>query len=79
MSRRHALHDVWKLLLAEADRRVKVHLASALVLVATGGLLAALAPLALKAMVDAVAGTSQAPNLQFGREALTSVSFRTAL
>lgn len=71
MPRRHPLHDVCKLLLAEADRQVRAHLALALALVATGGLLAALAPLALKAMIDAVAGTFGAPDPPSGLDALT--------
>jgi ABC-type multidrug transport system fused ATPase/permease subunit len=71
MSRQHALHDVWRLLLAEADRTVRTRLGLALVLVGTGGLLAALAPLALKAMVDAVADTSQARDQQLGMDVLT--------
>jgi ABC-type transport system involved in Fe-S cluster assembly fused permease/ATPase subunit len=61
-----ALPEVLRLLRSEADRTVAWNLAAAMLLVVTGGLLAALAPLALKGMVDAVAGAQhdvrQAPS-----------------
>lgn len=51
---RRAIPDMLRLLRAEADRTIRLHLLAALLLVIVGGLLAALAPLALKAMVDAL-------------------------
>ena len=54
--------ELWRLLRRDADRRVRVQLGVALVLVGCSGLLAALAPLALKAMVDAVAGATPTPS-----------------
>ena len=57
-SRTRDIGRVLRLLRAEADRRVVSHgLATALVVVASGAL-AALAPLVLKSLVDAVAGPS---------------------
>jgi ABC-type multidrug transport system fused ATPase/permease subunit len=56
MPLRHTLPAFLRLLHAEADRTIRLHLLAALLLVIAGGVLAALAPLALKAMVDAVAG-----------------------
>jgi len=53
------LREVGALLRALADRTVHAHLGLAVLLVGAGGLLAALAPLALTAMVDAVARASR--------------------
>jgi len=64
------LSEVLRLLQHIADRRVHLHLAAALVLVAAGGLLAALAPLALKSMVDAVAVAAQPDSHVGGQRAL---------
>jgi ABC-type transport system involved in Fe-S cluster assembly fused permease/ATPase subunit len=58
MAKAHVLLEVFQLLRTDADRTVRWHLAAAVALVTTGGLLAALAPLALKGMVDAVAGAA---------------------
>ncbi|MES2956712.1 MAG: ABC transporter ATP-binding protein [Pseudomonadota bacterium] len=53
--------DIVRLLYAEADTTVKRRFAVALLLVVAGALLAALAPLALKGLVDAVADGQAAP------------------
>jgi ABC-type multidrug transport system fused ATPase/permease subunit len=55
---RRALPEILGLLRAETDRTIRLNLLAALLMVFAGGLLAALAPLALKGMVDAVAGTA---------------------
>jgi ABC-type transport system involved in Fe-S cluster assembly fused permease/ATPase subunit len=63
MSSLSTLRSILRLLNAEADATVKRKFAVALALVVAGGLLAALAPLALKGLIDGVAGaqeTSQA-------------------
>lgn len=52
--------DLARLLLAAADRGILLRLGAALLLVVAGGVLGALAPLALKQLVDALAGSSQA-------------------
>lgn len=52
--------DLARLLLTAADRGVRVRLGTALLLVVAGGVLGALAPLALKHLVDALAGGSPA-------------------
>lgn len=49
------LRSVLRLLFADADREIWVRLVAALLVVGLGGLLAALAPLALKALVDTLA------------------------
>jgi ABC-type bacteriocin/lantibiotic exporter with double-glycine peptidase domain len=54
MSLRRSIPEILRLLRAEADRTIRLHLLAALLLVVAGSLLAALAPLALKAMVDAI-------------------------
>jgi ABC-type multidrug transport system fused ATPase/permease subunit len=54
------LSNVLRLLLADADREVRVRLMVATIVVSLGGLLAALAPLALKALVDLLAGANGA-------------------
>lgn len=53
---RRTLAELIDLLRRDADRRVRLQLLAALLLVGGSGLLAALAPVALKALVDAVAG-----------------------
>jgi ABC-type multidrug transport system fused ATPase/permease subunit len=55
---RRTLPQILRLLADEADRTIRLHLLAALLLVIAGSLLAALAPLALKAMVDAVAAAT---------------------
>lgn len=60
MPTRRTLPEILRLLHAEADRTIRLHLTAALALVIAGGLLAALAPLALKATVDAIAGAGSA-------------------
>jgi ABC-type multidrug transport system fused ATPase/permease subunit len=65
------LRQVLRLLCEQADRAVRARLALALVLVGAAGLLAALAPLALAAMVDAVAGGTQTAGRAIARDALT--------
>lgn len=74
MSSTGTLRDIARLLFAEADTSVRRRFIVALALVVAGGLLAALAPLALKGLVDAVAGAQAAP------QALTAsaVSFGVA-
>jgi ABC-type multidrug transport system fused ATPase/permease subunit len=57
MPERRTLAEILRLLRAEADRTIRLHLLAALLLVIAGGLLAALAPLALKALIDAIADT----------------------
>lgn len=52
------LAEVLRLLHEVADRKIRGHLGVAVLLVVAGALLSALAPLALKAMVDAVTGLS---------------------
>lgn len=64
------LAELLRLLRDDADRHVRVHLAVALVLVGASGLLAALAPLALKSMVDAVAGGAPSGEEMPGRVVL---------
>ena len=51
-----AIREVLGLLRSQADTGVKWRLSGALLLVTLGGLLAGLAPLALKAMVDTLVG-----------------------
>ena len=65
------VRQVWRLLSEQADRTVRTHLALAVVLVGAGGLLSALAPLALSAMVDAVASGSHTASGSIGTEALS--------
>ena len=55
-----AIREVLGLLRSQADTGVKWRLAGALLLVTSGGLLAGLAPLALKAMVDTLAADQNA-------------------
>jgi ATP-binding cassette subfamily B protein len=50
--------DVLRLVLAEADRDIRARLIAVSILVATAGLLAALAPLALKGLIDTLASSS---------------------
>jgi ABC-type multidrug transport system fused ATPase/permease subunit len=64
------LRQVWRLLLAQADRTVRAHLLLAIVLVGVGGLLSALAPLALSSMVDAAVRTLQSTHRSIGTDAL---------
>lgn len=54
MGARTTLGKLLRLLLTESDRDVRMRLLAALALVTTGGLLTALAPLALKGLVDAL-------------------------
>jgi len=70
MSRYRELFDVWRLLRAEADRNVRTRLGLAMMVVGASGLLAALAPLALKEVIDAVAGSSQATDEALALDAL---------
>lgn len=63
------LGSVLRLLLADADRGIWVRLVVALLVVGLGGLLAALAPLALKALVDTLA-SAQGPASAVSRDAL---------
>jgi len=57
MGRRNVIAEVLQLLSTAADRTVRWRLAAAIVLVTAGGLLAALSPLLLKEMIDAVSAS----------------------
>jgi ABC-type multidrug transport system fused ATPase/permease subunit len=61
MSVRRAFPEILRLLADDADRTIRLNLLAALLLVIAGSLLAALAPLALKAMVDALATAAASP------------------
>lgn len=56
-----ALAELLRLLRADADGHARRHIALALLLVGASGLLAALAPVALKAMVDTIAAGASSP------------------
>lgn len=73
------LRDIVRLLHAEADTAVKRKFVVALGLVAAGGLLAALAPLALKGLVDAVAGDQTTPQALTGSAATLGAAYLLAL
>jgi ABC-type multidrug transport system fused ATPase/permease subunit len=63
MPERRWLAEILRLLRTEADRTIRLHMLAALLLVIVSGLLGALAPLALKSMVDAVAGTARSAGM----------------
>jgi len=64
------LAEVLRLLHETTDQKIRRHLGIALLLVVSGALLSALAPLALKAMVDAVTGLSGSGSAAADRSAL---------
>lgn len=72
------LGDALRLLRAEADGAVTYKFAAALALVIIGGMLAALAPLGLKALIDAVA-ERQATGASAGAVAVYGVGYVLAL
>jgi len=71
MFRSSRLPEVLRVLVEEADRTVAWRLGATLVLVVSGGLLAGLAPLALKGLVDAVAAAPIFPDPAAMRSSLT--------
>jgi ABC-type transport system involved in Fe-S cluster assembly fused permease/ATPase subunit len=73
------LLDVLRLLNAEADATVKRRVVIALAVVMAGGLLAALAPLALKGLVDAVAGGRSASHALISSAAAFGAAYLLAL
>jgi ABC-type multidrug transport system fused ATPase/permease subunit len=67
------------LIFAEADRDILARFAAALTLVVAGGMLTALAPLALKGMVDALAAGGDAPTILAGPALALGVAYLLAL
>ncbi len=74
-----AVKETFGLLRACTDARVRRRWLAAVVLVSAGGLLAALAPLALKSMVDAVAGSTAADQAAASAVVLFGAAYVLAL
>jgi ABC-type transport system involved in Fe-S cluster assembly fused permease/ATPase subunit len=79
MSSLTTLRSIIRLLHAEADITVKRKFGVALALVIAGGLLSALAPLALKGLIDGLAGTRAAPLASSVSAAVLGAAYLLAL